>query len=142
MTVQTDIAALNAMFEKSHPMDVVKWASAQYGDGLVMSSSFGADSAALLHMATRVVPGIKVIMIDTGYLFPETWQFMELLRQRLSLSVWVYRTRRDPIAYLREAGEANPQFRQDIPACCAVNKNEPCDRAMAERAPKAWLGGM
>lgn len=142
MTVQTDISTLNELFEKSHPMDVIKWAFAEYGDELVMSSSFGADSAALLHMATQVLPEIKVIMIDTGYLFPETWQFMEELRRRLSLNVWVYRTRRDPIAYLHEAGETNPQFRQDIAACCAVNKNEPFDRAMAELKPAAWLRGI
>lgn len=142
MTVETDIAALNELFEKSHPMDVIKWAYAEHGDELVMSSSFGADSAVLLHMAKSVLPEIKVIMIDTGYLFPETWQFMEELRRRLSLNVWVYRTRQDPIAYLQHAGETNPQFRQDIPACCAVNKNEPFDRAMAELAPKAWLRGI
>lgn len=142
MTVETDISALNELFERSHPLDVIRWAFAEHGEGLVMSSSFGADSAALLHMATQVMPEIKVIMIDTGYLFPETWQFMEELRRRLSLNVWVYRTRRDPIAYLQEAGEANPQFRQDIKACCAVNKNEPFDRAMAELKPAAWLRGI
>lgn len=142
MSVLTDISTLNELFEKSHPADVVKWAYAEYGDDLVMSSSFGADSSALLHMATQVMPEIKVVMIDTGYLFPETWQFMEELRRRLSLNVWVYRTRRDPIAYLREAGEANPQFRQDIPACCALNKNEPFERALAELKPKAWLRGI
>lgn len=142
MTVQTDIAALNELFEKSHPIDVVKWTHAEYGDELVMSSSFGADSAVLLHMATTVLPDIKVVMVDTGYLFPETWQFMEELRRRLSLNVWIYRTRRDPIAYLQQVGETNPQFRQDIPGCCAVNKNEPFDRAMAELAPKGWLRGI
>ena len=42
-----------------------------------MSSSFGADSAVLLHMATRVVPDIKVIFVDTGYLFPETFTHLE-----------------------------------------------------------------
>ena len=142
MSVATDIVAVSELLEKSHPLDVVKWARAEYGDEIVMSSSFGADSAVLLHMATQVLPGIKVIMIDTGYLFPETWQFMEELRRRLSLNVWVYRTRHDPIAYLREASEPNPQFRQDIAACCAANKNEPFDRAMAELKPKAWLRGI
>lgn len=142
MSVATDIAAVSEFLEESHPLDVIKWAHGEYGDEIVMSSSFGADSAVLLHMATRVMPGIKVVMIDTGYLFPETWQFMQDLRRRLSLNVWVYRTRRDPIAYLHEAGESNPQFRQDIPACCAVNKNEPFGRAMAELKPKAWLRGI
>jgi len=142
MITAADTLSLNDLFERSHPADVVKWACAEFGDRLIMSSSFGADSAVLLHMASSAMPGIKVVMIDTGYLFPETWQFMEQLRRRLNLQVWVYRTRQDPIAYLSQAGEVNPQFRQDVEACCACNKNEPFDRAIADLAPAGWLRGI
>jgi phosphoadenosine phosphosulfate reductase len=93
-------------------------------------------------MASRALPRIRVIMVDTGYLFPETFQHMEALRKRLDLNVWVYRTRNDPIAYLHAAGEENPTFRHDRDACCAVNKNEPMNRAMKELAPRAWLRGI
>src|SRR3954471_20104552 len=89
-----DLESLNAMFEdQKSPASVCRWAAAQFGDELVMTSSFGAESALLLHMATLVKPDIKVIMVDTGYLFPETWRHMEDLRQRLKLNVWVYRTK-------------------------------------------------
>lgn len=142
MIAELDIAAVNQLFEKSHPMDVVKWAAAEFGDELVMSSSFGADSAVLLHMATRLKPDIKVIMVDTGYLFPETWGFMEELRRRLNLNVWVFRTKNDPIAYLQKSGEDDPRQRVNVPACCAANKNEPFDRAMKQLVPKAWLRGI
>jgi phosphoadenosine phosphosulfate reductase len=96
----------------------------------------------LLHMATRVKPDIRVIFVNTGYLFPETHRFMEELRLRLNLNVWIYRTRNDPIAWLRQNGEENPAFRKDTMACCAANKNEPFDRAMKELAPTAWLRGI
>lgn len=142
MVSELDIESVNELFEKSHPANVIEWAHAEFGDSLVMSSSFGADSAVLLHMATRVKPDIKIIMVDTGYLFPETWTFMQELRQRLNLNVWVYRTKQDPIAYLQKAGEANPQFRLNVEGCCAVNKNEPFERALQELAPKAWLRGI
>jgi len=121
--------------------ELLDWPTNQFGDGLVMSSSFGAESALLLHMATQVLPNIKVIMVDTGYLFPETHLFMEQLRQRLNLNVWVYRTKNDPIAYLRQAGEDNPTWRKDVESCCAINKNEPFERAFKELKPKAWLRG-
>jgi len=134
--------ALNPMFETRPPADVVAWAVAQFGDGLVMTSSFGAESALLLHLATRVMPNIKVIFVDTGYLFPETHLFMEQLRRRLDLNVWAYRTREDPIAYLHKSGEENPAWRKDVDACCAVNKNEPMERAIREQRPKAWLRGI
>ena len=46
---------LNAAFETADPAKIVAWAVTQFGDELVMSSSFGAESACLLHMATRPV---------------------------------------------------------------------------------------
>ena len=137
-----DLDALNAMFETSSPEQVVAWSAAQFGRELVMSSSFGADSAVLVHMATRVLPDIRIIMVDTGYLFPETHGFMESLRQRFDLNVWVYRTHNDPIAYLQKAGEGDPHWRKDIEACCAANKIEPFVRAMRQVAPRGWLRGI
>jgi phosphoadenosine phosphosulfate reductase len=137
-----DLPALNAVWASHTPQQTIQWAADYFGDGLVMSSSFGAESALLLHMANTIRPGIKVIFVNTGYLFPETHRFMEELRHRLNLNVWTYRTRNDPIAYLHQAGEENPKWRKDISACCAANKNEPFDRAMKELAPRAWLRGV
>ena len=136
-----DLPVLNQMFETKDPAQIVEWSVTQFGDDLVMSSSFGADSVVLLHMANQVKPGIRVVFVDTGYLFPETHAYMEQLRLRLNLNVWTYRTRNDPIAYLHHAGEENPTWRKNIDACCAANKNEPFDRAMKELGPKAWLRG-
>lgn len=107
-----------------------------------MSSSFGADSAVLLHLATRVLPRIKVIFVDTGYLFSETHAFMEALRRRLDLNIWAYRTRNDPAAYLAQAGEGAWTWRNDVERCCAANKNEPFERAMGELRPLGWLRGI
>lgn len=137
-----DLDTLNSVFETQSPMQIVEWACAQWGRELVMSSSFGAESALLIHMVTRHVPDVRIIMVDTGYLFPETFAFMEQLRQRFHLNVWTYRTRQDPIAYLHKAGEENPSWRKDVEACCAVNKNEPFERAMKELKPAAWLRGI
>ncbi|WP_428937195.1 phosphoadenylyl-sulfate reductase [Fontivita pretiosa] len=137
-----DLEAINPMLESAEPEKIVQWAAAQFGRGLVMSSSFGAESALLIHMATRVMPNIRIIFIDTGYLFPETHQFMEQLRARFDLNVWIYRTRNDPIAYLHRAGEENPTWRKDIDRCCAENKNEPFERAMRELKPSGWLRGI
>src|SRR5688572_4569978 len=137
-----DLVATNAVLDTYSPRQIVDWAAGEFGDGLVMSSSFGAESACLLHMATRAKPDIKVIVVDTGYLFPETHQFLETLRHRFDLNIWTYRTRQDPIRYLLEAGENDPTVRNNVEACCAANKNEPFDRAMRELQPRAWLRGI
>ncbi|MCC7349233.1 MAG: phosphoadenylyl-sulfate reductase [Phycisphaerales bacterium] len=137
-----DLPAINASMEDAPPERIIQWAAERFGNDLVMWSSFGAESALLIHLATRVMPDIRIIMIDTGYLFPETHQFMEQLRRRFDLNVWTYRTKNDPIAYLHQSGEDNPTWRKDVEACCAINKNEPTERAMRELAPKAWLRGI
>jgi phosphoadenosine phosphosulfate reductase len=137
-----DLPTLNSAFESQHPSQIVEWAAAQWGDQLVLSSSFGGESALMIHMATRFRPDIRIIMVDTGYLFPETFQHLEALRKRFNLNVWVYRTKSDPIQYLRDAGEGEPTWRNDVDRCCAMNKNEPFERAMKELTPKAWLRGI
>jgi phosphoadenosine phosphosulfate reductase len=147
--LQTDLrmsetlVPLNQMFETASAEKIVEWTIAEFGaQHTVLSSSFGADSAVMLHMATRLVPDMKVIFVNTGYLFPQTHAHMEALRLRLNLNVWIYRTRNDPIAYLHESGEENPSWRNDIDRCCTANKNEPFQRAMKDLQPKAWLRGI
>ena len=139
---QLDLTDLNAMFEHASPQKIVEWTIAQWGDDVVTTSSFGAESALMIHLAIQQKPDIKIVMIDTGYLFPETWRHMEDLRKRFNLNVWVYRTKNDPIAWLKEHGEGDPTWRNDIDRCCAANKIEPIERAMAELKPRAWLRGI
>jgi phosphoadenosine phosphosulfate reductase len=139
---QLDLDAINPMLASQHPQKIVEWTIAQFGRDAMMSSSFGAESATLIHMATRLLPDIRIVMVDTGYLFPETHRFMEEMRLRFNLNVWIYRTKNDPIAYLHSAGEENPTWRKDVDACCAANKNEPFERAMNDLKPRAWLRGV
>ncbi|HEY8666565.1 MAG TPA: phosphoadenylyl-sulfate reductase [Tepidisphaeraceae bacterium] len=139
---ELDLPTLNELLEKQSPEQIVDWSIRQFAPEIVMSSSFGAESALMIHLAIQAMPNIKIIFVDTGYLFAETHTFMEQLRARFNLNVWTYRTKNDPIQYLHQAGEENPTWRKDIDACCAANKNEPMDRAMKELAPKAWLRGI
>ncbi len=141
-TPKLELEPLNQMFESSEPERIVEWSVAQFNPDLVVSSSFGAESAVMVSLAQKAKPGIRVIFVNTGYLFPETHAFMETLRRKLDLNIWTYRTRNDPIAYLQKAGELDPSWRNNIDACCAVNKNEPFERAMKELTPRAWLRGI
>ncbi len=140
--LEQDVSVISQSFETASPEEVIRWAARTFGDGLVMTSSFGADSAVLLHLATREMPGIRVIFIDTGFLFPETHAYVEQLRRLLDLNIWHYRTRNDPFSYLELAGEEDFRHRRDVARCCAANKNEPMERAMHDLAPAAWLRGI
>ncbi len=70
----------------------VAWALDTLPGGHVLSSSFGAQAAVMLHLLTRQKPDIPVVVVDTGYLFPETYRFIDELTDRLALNLKVYRS--------------------------------------------------
>src|SRR5687768_4724954 len=86
-----DLAAVNASLASATAEDRISWAAREFGDGLVLSSSFGAQAAVMLSLATRVLPNISVVLIDTGYLFQETYRFADELTAKLKLNLKVYR---------------------------------------------------
>ncbi|MEM9160987.1 MAG: phosphoadenosine phosphosulfate reductase family protein, partial [Verrucomicrobiota bacterium] len=86
MTAQLEAIGLEDLATAT-PEDRVRWAHEQYGDDLIMTSSFGTHSAMMLHLVTSVLPDIPVVFIDTGYLFPETYRCAAELTERLTLNV-------------------------------------------------------
>jgi phosphoadenosine phosphosulfate reductase len=93
----------------------------------------------MLHLATRVKPDIKVITLDTGFLFPETIEFRDGLAERLNLNLHVYRPRLSKEEFLAEHGQ---MWRSSPDACCGFNKREPFSRAKQELGIKCWLTGI
>src|SRR5678816_1485898 len=87
---ELDLDAINARLAEAGPERILEWARDTFGNRLVLTSSFGAESAVMLHLASRVIPTTPVIFLDTGYLFPETYQFAEELKARLNLDLRVY----------------------------------------------------
>ncbi|MBT5689553.1 MAG: phosphoadenosine phosphosulfate reductase family protein, partial [Opitutae bacterium] len=85
-----DLVASNRELETLSPEERIAWAHEIFGIHLVMSSSFGLQSAVLLHMANTAVPGIPVVFVDTGYLFKETYRYVEQLEQKLDLNLKIY----------------------------------------------------
>ncbi|HEX3358659.1 MAG TPA: phosphoadenosine phosphosulfate reductase family protein, partial [Tepidisphaeraceae bacterium] len=86
-TIELNLEDVNTVLEAQDPPRILDWAAREFGDEVIMSSSFGSESAVLIHLATQVLPRIRIVMVDTGYLFPETHQFMESLRRRFDLNV-------------------------------------------------------
>jgi phosphoadenosine phosphosulfate reductase len=133
---------LNARFDRATPQEIIAWAAQFFGDGLAMTSSFGADSMSTIHLATQIKPDIRIVVVNTGYLFPETLTFMEEMRRAYRLNVLEFHTKNDPVVWLSINGEPDPRVRNNRDACCAANKNEVTDRAFREIAPLAYLRGI
>lgn len=134
-----ELETLDAGFEHRYALDIIDWAAREFGDDLALSSSFGADSAVMLHLATRVKPDIKVLAVDTGFLFPETVRFRDELAQRLNLNLIVCKPRVPREVFLQEHGK---MWQSSPDSCCAMNKREPFDRAKRELGIRCWLTGI
>ncbi|MGR3541197.1 MAG: phosphoadenylyl-sulfate reductase [Hasllibacter sp.] len=100
-------------------------------------SSFGADSAVLLHMVARIAPATPVILVDTEMLFPETLAHQRALAARLGLRD-VRRIGPDRAELFARDGDAL-LHRRDPDACCALRKIRPLERAL--QGFDAWITG-
>ena len=80
-------AAKELDLEVASATERVRWARETYGDHLVLTTSFGVQSAVMLHLVTAQMPEIPVIFVDTGYLFPSTYTFAAELTERLKLNL-------------------------------------------------------
>src|SRR5690348_18170955 len=86
-----DLDGINALLSSLDAEARVAWALEHVPGEHVLSSSFGAQAAVSLHLVTRQRPQLPVVLIDTGYLFPETYRFVDELTERLALNLKVYR---------------------------------------------------
>jgi len=120
----------------------VKWAVETYGDRLILSTSFGVQSAVMLHLATRIAPRIPVVFVDTGYLFPETYRFAEELTQRLELNLKVYTPAMTAARQEALFGKRWDLGVEELGKYNLINKVEPMDRAVRELRAEAWLAGL
>lgn len=138
----SDFAGLSRHLEEASAEERIEWAASHFGDGLGMTSSFGAQSAVLLHLATQVRPDIPVLLVDTGYLFPETYRFIDQLTERLRLNLKVYRSELSPAWQEARWGKLWERGLEGIERYNQFNKVEPMDRALAELDLPAVLAGV
>jgi len=96
----------------------------------------------MLHLATQVVPGIPVVFVDTGYLFPETYRFADELTSRLKLNLKVYRATESPAWIEARHGKLWEQGAEGLARYNQIVKVAPMQRALAELGARAWLAGL
>ncbi|MCL6643486.1 MAG: phosphoadenylyl-sulfate reductase [Dehalococcoidia bacterium] len=135
-----EIAALNERFESAQPQAIVEWAVDTFGDGLSVGASFGgASGMAILHMVSRLKPDVHVFVLDTDYLFEETYETMRRAVPALGLTnVQVYKSKLTHEEQARQYGAA--LWMRDPDLCCELRKVEPNRRALEGRT--AWVSGL
>ncbi len=130
-------ARLDAELRHAHPRTVLEAAVETFGDRLALVSSFGAESAVLLHLVSKVKPDMPVLFLDTGMLFGQTLDYRRQLAAKLALA-----DVRDLRPAYHDLATADPEaklWQTDTDACCEIRKVIPLDKALA--GFEGWITG-
>jgi len=139
---KAELAGVNQQLERMSARERVEWAFEQLPGEFVLSSSFGIQSAVSLHLLTQVKADIPVVLTDTGYLFPETYQFIDELTERLGLNLKVYQATLSAAWQEARYGQLWNQGVEGLERYNRMNKVEPMRRALRELNVQTWFSGL
>ncbi|MBK0003449.1 phosphoadenylyl-sulfate reductase [Erwinia sp. S38] len=136
------LAEINNRLDKLSAEDRVIWGLENLPGEAVLTSSFGIQAAVSLHLVTRQKPDIPVILTDTGYLFPETYQFIDKLTEQLDLNLKVFRAEHSAAWQEARYGKLWEQGVEGIERYNQINKVEPMNRALESLNAQTWFAGL
>lgn len=141
--MNSDLESINAELKDRSAEDIVRWAL-ERSDRVITTTSFSPNSAAMLHLVTRVKPDMPVIWVDSGYNMPDAYQVAERLIEQLHLNIHVYNPlmsaeRRNALMGGIPHPADNPGLHQEF---TRQVKLEPFQRALDDFKPEIWLTGI
>jgi thioredoxin-dependent adenylylsulfate APS reductase len=136
------VADAAVRFEDASAEELLTWALETFHPRLAISAAGGVDGLALVDMAWRINPDVRVFTLDTGRLPPETYALFEEVRERYGIDVEFEVPDGNDVAKLSTTYGPNLMYRSvDLRlACCNVRKVEPLKRKLATL--DAWIAGL
>ncbi len=136
------LADINLQLAKATPAERIEFALRELPGEHILSSSFGIQAAVMLHLVTQVKSDVPVVLTDTGYLFPETYRFIDELTERLKLNLKVYRAPLTAAWQEARFGKLWEQGLDGLERYNRINKVEPMQRALEELEVGTWFAGL
>ncbi|WP_324734276.1 phosphoadenylyl-sulfate reductase [Pseudomonas paeninsulae] len=133
-----DVAELAATYANKSPQDILKLAFEHFGDELWLSFS-GAEDVVLVDMAWKLNKNVKVFSLDTGRLHPETYRFIEQVRDHYGIAIDVLSPDATALEALVKEKGLFSFYKDGHSECCGIRKTAPLRRKLA--TAKAWATG-
>lgn len=131
--------AATVIEESADFMDVLKWAYREYQDDIVYSCSFGAEGVVLLDLIYKVNQQAKIIFLDTGLHFPETYKLIEAVKERYpTLQINLHKPKVSLDEQVKWYGEELWKHHPNL--CCHMRKVVPLREAL--EGVTAWISGL
>jgi thioredoxin-dependent adenylylsulfate APS reductase len=142
LLAQHDVARAAAELESATPQDILWWGIKRFGARLALCTSLQADGMALLDMAVRIAPRVRVFTIDSGRLPAETYDLIDRVRERYGSAIEVYAPDAAELGAFVSAEGVNPFYRSTALRleCCRIRKVNPLERVL--RDLDAWVTGL
>lgn len=135
--------SIESQFSGLSPAQLLRLSDERFGPRLAMSTSFGIQSAVTLHLATRIIPDIKVIWVDTGYLPDETYAYATTLAKLLDLNLHMYESALSPGQMEQKHGRLwESDDVKNLNLYDQIRKVEPMNRALDELGILGWISGL
>lgn len=133
-----DVETLATIYSDKSPRDILKLAFEHFNDDLWVSFS-GAEDVVALDMAWRINKKVNVFCLDTGRLHPETYQFIEEVRDFYSINIEILSPDYQKLEpFLKEKGLFS-FYKDGHSECCGIRKVEPLRRKLSTIG--AWVTG-
>ena len=138
----SDIKILNERFQHTEPEAIVAYFIEQLGDKIALSSSLGAEDQVLTHMVAQINSKTKIFTLDTGRLFPETYDLIDRTSRKYKLSIQVYFPDAEKVQAMVNHKGINLFYDsiENRKLCCQIRKIEPLKRAF--HGLNAWICGL
>ena len=140
--IKSKIDTLNQQFEKSNPEEVLKFFLAAYGNRIALSSSMGAEDQVLTKMVCDIDPSVRIFTLDTGRLFPETYDLIDATNKFFNTKIQVFFPESKSVEHMVGKKGINLFYEsiENRKECCHVRKLEPLKRAFDDL--DVWICGL
>ena len=132
------IAAVAAEYAGRHPREILELALREYEPDIAISFS-GAEDVVLVDVAAKIGGRFRVFSLDTGRLHPETYQFLDTIRERYGLAVETFFPQPQAVQRLVLEKGLFSFYRDGHKECCGIRKVEPLVRAL--KPLRSWVTG-
>ncbi len=143
MTPQERIEQFKVKIAGKNAEEVIAAAYAEFGSKVTFATSLGEEDQVITDMIARVAPGISVFTLDTGRLFPESYELMAKIQKRYSqLNFKIYYPNTQAVEEMVKSKGINLFYEsvENRKTCCGVRKVEPWQRALKD--VDAWMVGL
>ncbi len=140
LKVQVD--KLNQRFEQTNPLEVLKYFLSHFKNKIAFASSLGAEDQVITEMLVSIEPGARIFTLDTGRMFPETYDVIERTIARYKVNIEILFPERLSVEKMVNEKGINLFYEsiENRKQCCHIRKIEPLNRALS--GIHVWISGL